>query len=130
MPKVIVAGSRKGFTKDFVHEVLFELMTDVPDLELVSGGAKGVDSFGEEWAYLANVEIKRFPANWKLHKKRAGMMRNVEMSRYADELVAFWDGESKGTEHMIKVMSDLKKPVTVVAVDYEIIDDTDDEGDE
>lgn len=114
MPKVIVAGSREGFEEGQVWAALsHELVEDIPELEIVSGGARGVDSFGESWAYEANVDIKRFPADWRTYGKKAGFLRNVDMSRYADRLIAFWDGESKGTEHMIKVMADIKKPVTI-----------------
>lgn len=114
MPKVIVAGSRDGFEEGQVWVALsHELVSDIPELEIVSGGARGVDTFGETWAYEANVDVKKFVADWNTHGKKAGFLRNVEMSRYADKLIAFWDGESKGTGHMIKVMADLKKPVTI-----------------
>lgn len=114
MPKVIVAGCRDGFEEGQVWVALsHELVSDIPELEIVSGGARGVDTYGESWAYEANVDVKRFPADWNTHGKKAGFLRNVDMSRYADKLIAFWDGESKGTGHMIKVMADLKKPVTI-----------------
>jgi glycerophosphoryl diester phosphodiesterase len=67
----------------------------------VSGKARGADSLGETWGNEKNVPIKSFPANWDLYGKRAGYLRNTEMADYADGLIAFWDGESKGTKHMI-----------------------------
>jgi len=72
-----------------------------PITEVVSGGAKGVDRLGELWAQKRNIPITRFPAEWNKYGKRAGYIRNKEMALYADALLAIWDGESKGTKHMI-----------------------------
>ena len=68
----------------------------------MSGTARGVDRFGEQWAIENNVAIKRFPADWDTHGKRAGYLRNIQMDDYADALIAVWDGESRGTKHMIE----------------------------
>lgn len=126
--KVIVAGSREGIDKDFLFSTLTEDLSHlIPELEIVSGGARGTDLLGEEWAYAANVDVKQFLADWDKYGKRAGFIRNVEMSRYADALIAFWDGESKGTEHMIKVMSDLKKPVTVYPINWDQFEEEDED---
>lgn len=116
--KVIVAGSRDGVNQSYVHAVLTEALSEViPELEIVSGTARGADTYGEAWAYAANVDVTQFPADWEKHGKRAGFLRNAEMARYADMLIAFWDGKSKGTAHMIGVMTDLKKPVYIYGVD-------------
>jgi len=111
--RLIVAGSRKGIPKEMVFQYLNEEVDITEDLEIVSGGAQGVDKFGEEWAFNNNIDVKLFPADWDTYGKSAGYRRNVDMSRYADVLFAFWDGKSKGTEHMIKIMSDLKKPAAI-----------------
>lgn len=69
--------------------------------EIVSGGANGADALGERWAADHDRDIKRFPADWSKYGKSAGPIRNLEMALYADVLVAFWDGKSRGTKHMI-----------------------------
>jgi len=69
--------------------------------EIVSGAARGIDQLGEEWAEAQGLPVKRFPANWKEHHRAAGPIRNREMAKYADALVAIWDGQSKGTKSMI-----------------------------
>lgn len=77
-------------------------------VEVVSGKEpKGADRLGEAWAYLNRIPVKPFPADWPKHGKAAGFIRNSEMARYAAQfdgslLIAFWDGESRGTNHMIK----------------------------
>lgn len=70
--------------------------------EVVSGGARGADAFGEEWARDRRVPVRVFPADWNRHGRAAGPIRNREMAEYADALVAVWDGESRGTKNMIE----------------------------
>lgn len=97
--KVIIAGSRCGCSPLNLYKALEDSRFLVH--EVVSGCARGVDRLGEQWAADNNVPIKRFPAAWGKHGRKAGFMRNVEMAEYADALVAIWDGKSHGTKHMI-----------------------------
>lgn len=83
--------------------------------EIVSGGASGIDSCGEEYANHWDLPITRFPADWNTHGKAAGPIRNKQMAEYADALLLIWDGESKGSANMKRQMQQLSKPV------YEII---------
>jgi hypothetical protein len=71
--------------------------------QVVSGGARGVDSLGEMWAKEHDVPVKIFPAQWHVHGRSAGYRRNVEMAKNADALIACWDEVSKGTKHMIDI---------------------------
>ena len=128
--KLIVAGSRDGWTEDMIHYLLDESIEASKVTEIVSGGARGVDKYGETWAYENNVEVKLFPANWKEYGKSAGYRRNTDMARYADALIAFWDGQSKGTEHMINIMSDLQKPTMVIQLGQEDMNEEDEDEDE
>jgi len=84
--------------------------------QVVSGTARGADRVGEQFAERFGIELKRFPADWKRWGKSAGAIRNAEMAEYADALIAFWDGESKGTQHMIKVAT--KKGLEVSVINY------------
>jgi len=83
-------------------------------LEVVCGMARGADSLGERFAKENNFPIKYFPANWNLHGKSAGYIRNEEMAKYADHLIAFWNGKSKGTKHMIDLANKYKLCVKVI----------------
>lgn len=104
MFKVIVAGSRNFTDYDLLTQKLDTLLQNVTDeIEIVSGTASGADKLGERYAEKRCLSVKRFPADWDKHGKRAGYLRNAEMAKYADALVAFWDGKSKGTEHMINL---------------------------
>lgn len=100
--KVIIAGSRN--IKKFSHlEEAMKIATEkgLRPTQIVSGGARGVDTMGETWAVKNGVEIRRFPAEWERFGISAGHRRNRQMGDYADALVALWDGESKGTKGMI-----------------------------
>lgn len=69
----------------------------------MSGAYKGADLLGERYAAERNHPIKQFPADWRRYGKSAGLKRNIEMAAYADALIAFWDGQSKGTKNMIEL---------------------------
>lgn len=98
--RTIIAGSRTiSITQETVAQAVRECGWD-PSL-VISGTAAGADQAGEAWAAANNVPIARFPANWDLHGRSAGIVRNVEMAKNADALIAIWDGVSKGTYHMI-----------------------------
>ena len=93
--KLIIAGGRdyELTVHDFVK--LERLRSQVT--EVVSGGARGVDSSGEMWAASCRIPVKRFPADWSLGK-RAGMLRNEQMAKYADAVALFPGG--RGTQNM------------------------------
>lgn len=99
--KVIIAGSR-GITDE---HLIFNAIKDsgFEITEVVSGGAIGVDKFGEKYANRNDIPLKIFLPDWKKKKASAGIIRNAEMANYADALIAVWDGESRGTKNMIEV---------------------------
>lgn len=99
--KVIIAGSRDNIEYQDVLSAMGECPWSSEITEVVSGKARGVDTLGEQWAIENNISIKEFPADWKKFGRSAGIKRNEQMGDYADALVAVWDGESKGTRHMI-----------------------------
>lgn len=97
--KVIIAGSREITDASVVADAIAASGFEVT--EVVSGTARGVDRLGEAWARARKIPIKPFPADWNQLGKAAGVLRNAEMAKYADALVAIWDGESPGTKNMI-----------------------------
>lgn len=117
MSRVIIAGSRDFNDFEYLKSYLATIPPWIEITEVVSGCAPGADTLGEQWADLYGKPIKRFPAEWKRLGKKAGPIRNAEMGVYADGLVAFWDGQSKGTEHMINFMKQNNKWTYVVRTD-------------
>ena len=85
------------------------------EVQIASGGARGADSLGERYAIEHNLDLKIFPANWDKFGNAAGPIRNAEMAEYADYLVAFWDGKSRGTANMIQAMKNKGKHGKVIS---------------
>lgn len=110
---VIIAGSRDLWV--LTDEIDAELAKAgwVPT-EIVSGGARGIDTAGEFYAKSKSLGLKIFPADWDKLGRRAGFLRNEKMSHYADALLAVWDGQSRGTLNMIECMQRLEKPVHIL----------------
>jgi len=114
MIKVIIAGGRNFDDFNKLCQVCDEFLQDQNNIEIVSGAYKGADLLGERYAVERNHPIKQFPADWRRYGKSAGQKRNAEMAIYADALIAFWDGESKGTKHMIELATQTELKVRVI----------------
>lgn len=99
--RTIIAGSRSEKNYD---DVLMAVQNAgwKPTLVL-SGCANGADTLGEMWAQNNHIPVKHYRADWTNYGQRAGYLRNEVMAENADALIAIWDGESKGTKHMIDI---------------------------
>ena len=97
--KTIIAGSRTVTDMAVVEAACNSCPWRIT--KVVSGCARGVDTLGELWAVAHNVPIERHSADWDRHGKKAGYLRNIKMAECSESLIAVWDGESKGTSHMI-----------------------------
>ena len=116
--RLIIAGSRTIRLKP--HEIV-KHMIDVglpyEDVTVViSGGARGVDKSGEEWAEWFARGLARYSADWEKYGKSAGFLRNRQMAKLADGLFLVWDGLSKGAADMKKVIEQEGKPVWEVKI--------------
>ena len=114
--KLIVAGGREFDDYVRLHGVLMTLASTIyadRAISIVSGMARGADALGHRFAKVERVQVYEFPADWDKHGKRAGFIRNQDMANFSDGLLAFWDGQSRGTAHMIETMRKAGKPVHV-----------------
>ena len=93
--KVAVIGSR-GLTVSDLGKYLPEGTT-----EIVSGGAKGIDTCAKEYAIAHEIKLTEFLPDYGQYKKGAPLKRNLQIIKYADIVLAFWDGKSKGTKFVI-----------------------------
>lgn len=104
---IVVAGGRNyNRYEDFVHWLELRLMkedlVDLPRIVFVSGKAsKGADDMIIRWCKENGFPWAEFPADWDGLGRSAGYVRNAQMARVATHLITFWDGESRGTKHMI-----------------------------
>jgi hypothetical protein len=112
--KVIIAGSREFNDFHLMFTQLNKIFINGLPSKIVSGTAAGADKLGERYAEIMMIPVRKFPANWSKYGKSAGYKRNVEMADYADMLVAFWDGKSKGTKHMINIAENKELVVKVI----------------
>ena len=94
--KVAIIGSRKLFVKDFQEYIPKETT------EIVSGGAKGIDTCAAMYAKEKGLKLTEFLPNYDLFGRGAPLKRNDQIIDYADVVIAFWDGESRGTSYVIK----------------------------
>ncbi len=115
MLRLIIAGGRDFDNYALLTEVMDKYLSDVTDdIVIVCGKARGADTLGEQYAKEHGYQVNYFPANWKRYGKSACYIRNTEMAKSADALVAFWDGHSLGTKHMIATAEQLGLDVRVV----------------
>lgn len=111
---VAFAGSR-----DFPiekREAVYEMVGTVAraGARVVSGGAKGVDTWAEDAARFHGVLAHVYYADWVRYGPKAGVIRNEEMVAAADAVVAFWDGRSSGTADTIDRARRVGKIVRVI----------------
>jgi len=113
--KVIIAGTRTFNDYDLLVESCDKLLVNKhPNIEIVNGGARGADRLGGKYAIQKGYKMKKFAADWDEYGRSSGYIRNEEMAQYADALICFWDGHSKGSGHMINLAREYKLKVRVV----------------
>lgn len=120
--KVIVAGPRDlpREQEELVRRVLDRVLLKYKDcIEVIEGGASGVDWIAKEWAKEHEVQCKEFPADWNQYGKSAGPIRNKEMAKEGEVLIAFQykDHPTRGTMNMISIAK--KENVKVLVVEIE-----------
>lgn len=112
--KIIIAGGRDFNDFSKLKLICDSLLIKHEIIEIVSGCANGADKLGERYALEKGYIIKQFPADWSKFGKSAGYIRNTQMAEYADALIAFWDGKSKGTQHMINLAKKCKLKIKII----------------
>ena len=118
----LVAGSRCFDDVVLLYDKLDHFLQRQEEILIVHGGAKGADSISAQYAEYRGFETKVFLPDWEGLGKKAGYIRNKEMidfiSKYPNKgCVVFWDGESKGTAHTIKLAKEHGIPLRVVKFD-------------
>jgi hypothetical protein len=109
--RTIIAGSRGADKLIYVAEAAANC--GWKPTVVISGTARGADKLGEEWAKENGISIERYPAEWDKYGKSAGYIRNELMASKAEALIALWDGESKGTGHMIAIANAFKLKIFI-----------------
>ena len=105
--KVAIIGSRTLQVNDLGEYLPIGIS------EIVSGGAKGIDTQAREYAKKNNLPLKEFLPEYHKYGRSAPLKRNLQIVAYADTVVAFWDGVSKGTKYVIDIYQKQGKKITV-----------------
>lgn len=106
--KVAVIGSRGVHVNDLEKY----LPADVT--EIISGGAKGVDTCAREYAEKHQLKLTEFLPDYRRYGRGAPLKRNLSIVENADLVLAFWDGVSRGTKHAIEQAEELNIPVSII----------------
>ena len=111
--KVAVIGSRNLIVQDLKHYLPEEVT------EIVSGGAKGVDTSAKEYADAQGIKLTEFLPEYGRYGRGAPLKRNISIVEYADLVLAFWDGKSRGTKFVIDECKKRNKPVRIILINSE-----------
>ncbi len=120
MIKIAVVGSREFRDKLTVWGELAKLIKDYRRteggyfMELISGGARGVDTWAKEWADANKIDIEVISPVEPVSNKINYLFRNVEIITKAEKIIAFWDGKSRGTKFVIEYAKRRNKPITII----------------
>ena len=109
--KIAVVGSRGYADLESVRQFVREQERSTV---IVSGGATGVDTAAVDEAKRLRMPYEVHLPDWTKHGRAAGVIRNRVIVEASDEVVAFWDGKSRGTLHSINIAKELGKPLRVV----------------
>lgn len=121
--RVIVTGSREWSDPNAIRAKISDRLCDLPGDTLIVVGydeendrPKGVDRFAYQEAQKLGLALETHPAEWERFGKGAGFRRNTEMAQLGAELcLAFHNGRSSGTKHMIEQAEKYGIPVEIVS---------------
>ena len=105
--KVAVIGSR-NLTVSHLERYLPAGVT-----EIVSGGARGIDTCAKAYARQKGLKLTEFLPQYKEYGKAAPLLRNLQIIQYADQVLVFWDGQSRGTRHVIRHCIKFRKQIRI-----------------
>jgi hypothetical protein len=113
--KLIIAGSRDFTDYSLLKAKVRQFCAGVKPI-IISGCARGADRLGERYAREHGLELIQMPADWEEFGNAAGFVRNEDMLLKCDAVLLFWDGKSKGTQHMARLA--IKRGIRMWCVTY------------
>ena len=111
--KIAVIGSRNAYIDDLTPFLPADCT------EIVSGGAKGIDTCAAEYARAHSLILTEFLPQYEKYGRAAPIVRNRQIVDYADTVIAIWDGKSKGTADSIRRFQKLGKPAEIILITIE-----------
>ena len=109
--KIAVIGSRS------LKNVSLESYLPPDCTEIVSGGARGIDTVAAVYAREHDIPLTEFLPDYPRYGRGAPLKRNAQIADYADGALVFWDGSSRGTMHTVELFQKRRKPVTLIRME-------------
>lgn len=114
--KIAVVGSRDYNNYEFVAGKLDKILSNIVNITIVSGGAKGVDSLAARYAKERGHELIEYLPDWEKNGKSAGIIRNNDIINESNFVVAFHKNNSRGTAHSVGLARSKNIPIRVVTI--------------
>lgn len=119
---LLVVGSREITDYWFVRRTIDRFIAPIRNkyrFQIVSGGARGVDSLAERYAHENGMDLHVIRAQWEKYGKAAGPIRNEEMHKYISSFehrgcIIVWNGKSPGTRYNIPLAKQYDNPFRLV----------------
>ena len=111
---VAIIGSREFDDYELLKKKCDYMLQNIQCPTIISGGAKGCDRLAERYANENNFPLIIHKPNWDLDGRGAGMKRNIVMLKDCSHVIAFWNGISPGTKHMIRFAKIYKRVIRIV----------------
>ncbi len=112
MKLVAVIGSRTFKAYKMLEDVLDRHEID----KIVSGGARGADALAARYAKERKIELLEILPDYYAHGHQAPLERNKTIVHKADYIIAFWDGESRGTKYTLDYAASIGKKGIIINV--------------
>lgn len=118
--RVLVCGGRDYDNRERVRRTLDAALKAAQSAGkvavIIHGNARGADLLADQYARERSLKVLSFPADWNLHGRRAGPIRNIKMLTESQPhvIIAFKGGN--GTAHMVRIGKEAGVPV------YEVIE--------
>lgn len=117
--RIVIAGCRDYTNYNQAKEYIDKCLSNIRkenEIIIMSGGAKGADALGEQYAKENGFKIERYNADWDKYGRSAGPKRNELMAKNCDCVICFWDGQSRGTKSMIDYAKKYNKTIRIIKI--------------
>lgn len=118
MQRVAVVGSRSFDDYEHLKQVMGGIYAHYKDIQIISGGARGTDTLAERYASEFSIDAVIYLPDYKKYGKSAAFLRNTDIVKNSDIVVAFWDGKSAGTRDSIEKAKRLGKILKIYYFDH------------
>ena len=115
--KIAIIGTR---SPTISYEDWLSLLLSNVDMstvtEIISGGARGIDRYAKRVAKAYNIPLTEYLPEYSIYGRAAALIRNIDIVKSADMVIAFPSQTSRGTHHAILQAKKYNIPVIIVNI--------------